>query len=282
MAWFSKVEPGPRLRVETRVKVPEGGLWERCPGCSEIIYKQEIETSFRTCPRCGHHFRIDARTRLRLTCDVDSVVEQDSNLESADPLDFKDTKRYRDRLRAARKKVGDGDAFVSALARVGGRQVSIGAFEFAFMGGSMGSAVGEKVARLFLRATEHRCPAVVFCATGGARMQEGILSLMQMAKTTAALSLFRSVRQPYFAVLTDPTTGGVAASFAMQGDVCIAEPRALVGFAGPRVINQTIGQDLPPGFQRSEFLLEHGMVDLIVPRPEIPGVLRQLIDLLAA
>ncbi|MFH1808498.1 MAG: acetyl-CoA carboxylase, carboxyltransferase subunit beta [Pseudomonadota bacterium] len=280
MAWFSKVAPGPRGPVETKVKLPEGGLWERCPSCNEIVYKDEREKNFQVCPRCTHHYRASARQRLLWTCDAASFVEHDANLAPSDPLDFKDSKRYRDRIKASRKAGPEGEAFVGGMGKIQGIPVSIGAFEFSFMGGSMGSVVGEKVARLFDRGREHTCPVILFCASGGARMQEGILSLMQMAKTTAALAAFRGVKQPYIPILTDPTTGGVAASFAMQGDVSIAEPKALVGFAGPRVIEQTIRQKLPEGFQRSEFLLQHGMLDLIVPRPELPATLARLIRLL--
>jgi len=281
MAWFTKVAPGLKERTETRVKVPEGGLWQRCPGCSEIVYNEEIEKNCQVCPRCLHHFRVSARQRIAMTCDPTSFIEHDAKLTAADPLDFKDSKRYKDRVRTARRSVNENEAIVCGMGRIGGRPISIGAFEFDFLGGSMGSAVGEKVVRLFDRAAEHRCPAIIFCASGGARMQEGVLSLMQMAKTTGALAQFRRIRQPYIPILTDPTTGGVAASFAMQGDVCLAEPKALIGFAGPRVIEQTIRQTLPPGFQHAEFLIEHGMVDLIVARPQIPETLGKLIDLLA-
>jgi len=281
MAWFSKVTPGPRAKVETKFKVPEGGLWQRCPNCSEIVYKQEIENNCNVCPRCTHHYRVGARQRLQMTCDPSTFTEHDQDLSAVDALDFKDSKRYRDRIKSSRKSAAENEAFVTGMGRLSGVPVSIGAFEFSYMGGSMGSVVGEKVTRLFDRASEHRCAAIIFCASGGARMQEGILSLMQMAKTTAALANFRRQRQPYIPILTDPTTGGVAASFAMLGDVCVAEPKALIGFAGPRVIEQSIRQTLPPGFQRSEFLLEHGMVDMIVERPAIPGRLKQLIDLLA-
>lgn len=275
MAWFSKVTPGPKAGAETKMRVPEGGLWERCTKCNEIAYKQEIEDNAQVCPRCGHHYRISARRRIEITCDPGSFVEFDQGLEPVDSLDFKDSKRYRDRLKAARKGP-ESEAFVGGMGRLDGMPISIGSFEFRFMGGSMGSVVGEKISRMFDRASEQRCPAILFCASGGARMQEGILSLMQMAKTTAALTRFRQVGQPYLPVLTDPTTGGVAASFAMQGDICIAEPDALIGFAGPRVIEQTIRQKLPEGFQRSEFLLEHGLVDMVVPRAEIPFMLAKL------
>lgn len=275
MAWFSKVTPGPKAGAETKVRVPEGGLWQRCAKCNEIVYKQEIEDNAQVCPRCGHHYRISARRRIEITCDPGSFVEFDQGLEPVDTLDFKDSKRYRDRLKAARKGP-ESEAFVGGMGRLDGMPISIGSFEFRFMGGSMGSVVGEKISRMFDRASEQRCPAIMFCASGGARMQEGILSLMQMAKTTAALTRFRQVRQPYLPVLTDPTTGGVAASFAMQGDICIAEPEALIGFAGPRVIEQTIRQKLPEGFQRSEFLLEHGLVDMVIPRAEIPAMLARL------
>ncbi|HYX91036.1 MAG TPA: acetyl-CoA carboxylase, carboxyltransferase subunit beta, partial [Myxococcaceae bacterium] len=244
-------------------------------------YREEIEKNLNVCPHCGHHMPWPSRARLLATLDPDSFEEFDKNLEPQDPLGFVDSKKYRERLKATRKSVGEGDAFVSGVGRLDGRRISVGCFLFEFMGGSMGSVVGEKVARVFERAVELECPAVIFSASGGARMQEGIYSLMQMAKTSAALARFRDIRKPYISVLLHPTTGGVAASFSWLGDVVLAEPKALIGFAGPRVIEQTIRQKLPEGFQRSEFLLEHGMLDAIVHRKDLRARLGQLLGLLA-
>lgn len=257
------------------------GLWSKCDGCAEILYRSDFEKAWNVCTACGHHASLPARRRIELVVDEGSFEEQDQTLASKDPLQFSDSKKYRDRVRQTHKATGELDAFISGLARIGGRQVSLGTFNFAFMGGSMGSVVGEKVTRVFERATALRCPAIVFSSSGGARMQEGIFSLMQMAKTSAAIARFRETSQPYISVLLNPTTGGVAASFAWLGDVVIAEPKALIGFAGPRVIEQTIRQKLPEGFQRSEFLLEKGMIDTIVPRGELRERLIQLIGLLA-
>jgi acetyl-CoA carboxylase carboxyl transferase subunit beta len=279
MAWYHKV-PAPKLPAQDKRARLEG-LWIRCDECGEIIYKQEVERNLEVCPKCGEHFELPVRRRLDLVLDPGSFLEHDRGLESTDPLQFTDSKKYRDRIRAAAKGAGETEAFVSGIGRLAGREVSIGAFHFGFMGGSMGSVVGEKVTRIFERATDRRIPAIVFSASGGARMQEAIFSLMQMAKCSAALARFRHVRQPYISVLLDPTTGGVAASFAFQGDVILAEPRALIGFAGPRVIEQTLRQKLPEGFQRSEFLLKHGMIDAIVPRKELRERLAQLLGLLS-
>jgi len=232
------------------------------------------------CTECGHHFRVGALRRLETFCDPGSFQEKDADLKPRDILDFFDSKSYAERLKASIKKTGINDAFIAGSAKLCGRSVEVGAFEFAFMGGSMGTVVGEKVSRVFDRAYENKCPAIVFHSSGGARMQEGLLSLMQMAKTTVALSKMKAAGIPYFSVMTDPTTGGVAASFAMLGDVNIAEPEALVGFAGPRVIEQTISQTLPEGFQRSEFLLQHGMIDAIVPRKELRAYVDRMIGFL--
>ena len=256
------------------------GLWIKCDGCGEIIYKQDVEKNLEVCPKCDEHFPLPVRRRLDLVLDPGTFVEHDVGLESTDPLQFSDSRKYRERLKASQKSAAEGEAFVSGFGRIAGRDVSIGAFHFGFMGGSMGSVVGEKVTRVFERATERRLPAIVFSASGGARMQEAIFSLMQMAKSSAALARFRQVQKPYISVLLDPTTGGVAASFAFLGDVIVAEPRALIGFAGPRVIEQTIRQKLPEGFQRSEFLLKHGMIDAIVHRKEMRDRLAQLLGLL--
>jgi acetyl-CoA carboxylase carboxyl transferase subunit beta len=282
MAWFTKnkklksrSDRAPRLQAKGEV-----GVWKKCVACGEVAYTQDWERNWNVCPACGHHEALPVQRRLEMVCDPASFEELDQDLTPQDPLGFSDQKRYKDRLRAAAKKVGMREAFVSGAARIAGKDVSIGSFAFEFMGGSMGSVVGEKVARVFDRAYERRIPAIVFSSTGGARMQEGIFSLMQMAKTSAALHRFRSVRKPYVSVMLHPTTGGVAASFAWLGDVVIAEPKALIGFAGPRVIEQTIREKLPPGFQRSEFLLEHGMIDAIVERPQLRERLSLLVGLL--
>ena len=282
MAWFSKK---PRISTGARPDEPSPsrmeGLWSKCDGCHEILYRQELEKNLNVCPLCGHHMAWPARERLANLLDEGSFEEHDRGLEAQDPLGFTDSKRYRDRLKSSRKSTGEDDAFISGTGRIDGVQVSVGCFVFNFMGGSMGSVVGEKVTRVFERAHQLGIPAIIFSASGGARMQEGIFSLMQMAKTSAAISRFREVRKPYISVLLHPTTGGVAASFSWLGDVIIAEPRALIGFAGPRVIEQTIRQKLPEGFQRSEFLLDHGMIDLIVARREMKENLSRLIGLLA-
>ncbi len=271
----------PKVKGENKKASVPSGLWRLCEGCSTASLAEDIDVVLKTCPNCGHHFRIGGRERLELFLDAESWREMAADLSSADPLKFKDSKRYADRVKAAQKSTDEDDAFVLAEGRLYGKPVVAGAFEFRFMGGSMGSVVGEKVAIAFELASEHGCPVVVFSASGGARMQEGIFSLMQMAKTSAAISRFRETGQPYISVLTDPTTGGVAASFALLGDVIIAEPGALVGFAGPRVIEQTIRQTLPDGFQRSEFLLEHGVIDMIVPRRELRDRVAHLVDMLS-
>jgi len=278
MAWYHRV-PAPKLPPEQRKSRMEG-LWIKCDGCGEIIYKADVEKNLEVCPKCDEHYPLPVRKRLDLVLDPGTFDECDVGLESTDPLQFTDSKRYRDRIKASARTASESEAFVSGLGRLAGREVSIGAFHFGFMGGSMGSVVGEKVTRIFERATERKIPSIIFSASGGARMQEAIFSLMQMAKSSAALSRYRSVRQPYISVLLDPTTGGVAASFAFLGDVILAEPKALIGFAGPRVIEQTIRQKLPEGFQRSEFLLKHGMIDAIVHRKEMRDRLAQLLGLL--
>ena len=263
-------------------KVTTEGLWIKCEACREIVYRADVEKNARTCPRCHTPFRLSARERLDLLLDPGSFEERDAGLRSQDPLGFKDNRgRYTDRLRSAREKTGREDALVSGLGRIGGHPVVVCVFEFGFMGGSMASVVGEKITRAIELATRKRTPLLVVTCSGGARMQEGVLSLMQMAKTSAALGRLRDERVPYFAVLADPTTGGVTASFAMLGDVILAEPRALIGFAGPRVIQETIRQPLPEGFQRSEFLLEHGMLDLVVDRKDLRETLRRLLAFFA-
>ncbi len=284
MPWFSKREKVksnsvPKAAGPTPAKKGEG-LWTKCDGCSEIVYTQEWERNWNVCPLCGHHDALPVRRRLEMVLDPGTFQELDTELTPQDPLGFSDSKRYKDRLKSTYKATGMKDAFISGVGAIEGKPVSLGSFAFEFMGGSMGSVVGEKVARVIDRAFERRIACIVFSSTGGARMQEGIFSLMQMAKTSAALSRFRSIRKPYVSVMLHPTTGGVAASFAWLGDVVIAEPKALIGFAGPRVIEQTIREKLPEGFQRSEFLLEHGMIDAIVPRLEMREKLAQALKLL--
>jgi len=269
MAWWSRTSG---LEVEPKKSVPKG-IWIKCEKCTATLYERDLLENLRVCSSCGHHLKMSTNDRIGMMLDGE-WVEHDTKLESSDPLGFRvDGKKYSDQLKAAHKKVGAGDAYRAGTATIGGIPVEAGFFVFEFMGGSMGSVVGEKITRQFERAYAHRRPAILFSASGGARMQEGALSLMQMAKTSAARSRLREARVPYIAVLLDPTTGGVAASVAMLGDVIFAEPDALIGFAGPRVIEQTIRQQLPAGFQRSEFLLEHGMVDQVVKRADLKNQL---------
>lgn len=282
-AWFSKK---PRIAQVDPVdddskSAPSRmeGLWVKCDSCGEILYRADLEKQLNVCPACSFHLGWPARQRLASLLDGGVFEEHDTGLEPLDPLGFSDSKKYKDRLRVTRKNLGEHDAFISGLGKIDGAQVSLGCFVFEFMGGSMGSVVGEKVTRVFERAFDLKCAAIVFSSSGGARMQEGIFSLMQMAKTSAAIARFRAVKKPYISVMLHPTTGGVAASFAWLGDVIFAEPKALIGFAGPRVIEQTIRQKLPEGFQRSEFLLEHGMIDAIVHRKDLRARVSQLIAL---
>jgi len=283
MAWFSKKPRVAPADPEGDDKQPSRmqGLWSKCEECDEIVYRQELEKNLNVCPSCGHHMQWPARARLEAVMDEGSFHEADRQLLPQDPLGFVDSRKYRDRLKATAKSVGENDAFIAGMGRIDGHPVSVACFVFDLMGGSMGSVVGEKVARVFERASENACSALIFSAAGGARMQEGIFSLMQMAKTSAALARFRTVRKPYISVMLNPSTGGVAASFAWLGDVVLAEPKALIGFAGPRVIEQTIRQKLPEGFQRSEFLLEHGMIDAIIQRKDTRQKLGQLLGLMA-
>jgi acetyl-CoA carboxylase carboxyl transferase subunit beta len=282
MAWFSRKKEPPEAEAPPRRKVVIAeGLWIKCDSCKEIVYRTEVERAGRVCPKCRYPFRITARERIQSLADAGSFEERDSGLRSTDPLGFKDSKRYRDRLRAAQEKTGLSEAVISGVARIGGFSTALCCFDFDFMGGSMASVVGEKLARAIELAVQKRLPVIIVSASGGARMQEGILSLMQMAKTAAALERLASERLPYISILTDPTTGGVTASFAMLGDVIIAEPRALIGFAGPRVIAETIRQPLPDGFQRSEFLLAHGQVDMVVERRDLRETLRRLLAFFA-
>jgi acetyl-CoA carboxylase carboxyl transferase subunit beta len=273
MAWFRKTKTPKPIRADRpRSTVPEG-LWVKCDSCKEIIYSRDLDRNLRVCPRCDHHFRIDAPARIALLLDDAEPRELFAGIAPVDPLGFRDSKRYRDRLRSAQQAAGAKDAVVVVAGRLDGIPVILAVMEYRFMGGSMGSVVGEKITRAIERAIEKELPLVVVSASGGARMQEGVLSLMQMAKISAALSRLRAARLPYLSVLTDPTTGGVTASFAMLGDLNIAEPGALICFAGPRVIEQTIRQSLPEGFQRSEFLLDHGFLDLVVPRAALKETL---------
>jgi acetyl-CoA carboxylase carboxyl transferase subunit beta len=279
-AWFRRKSEGDAEARGKKVVIAEG-LWIKCDSCKEIVYRAEVERGGRVCPKCRYAFRMGARERIGLLADAGSFEEHDRGITSADPLGFKDSKRYRDRVRAARDKSGGNEAVVTGLVRLGGYPTVLCAFDFAFLGGSMGSAVGEKLTRAIELAIAKHFPVIIIAASGGARMQEGILSLMQMAKTSAALERLATQRLPFISVLTDPTTGGVTASFAMLGDVILAEPRALIGFAGPRVIAETIRQPLPDGFQRSEFLLEHGQLDLIVERRDLKETLRRLLAFFA-
>lgn len=279
MAWFKKSK-APIAPVETKkVQIPEG-VWTKCKNCDEIIYSKEIERNLNVCPKCDYHFRISARERIALVLDEGSFQEIDAEMQSVDFLNFKDSKRYKDRIKAAAKKAGGGEAVVCGEGTIDSLPVAVSVFEFSYLGGSMGSVVGEKITRAIELGLEKRMPVIVFSSSGGARMQESILSLMQMAKTSAALAKLKAAGIPFISVLTDPTTGGVTASFAMLGDINMAEPRALIGFAGPRVIEQTIRQKLPEGFQRSEYLLEHGMVDMIVQRQEMKQKLSQILRIL--
>ena len=266
MAWWQRTQG---LAEQPKKSVPKG-VWTKCERCSTTLYEVDLDANLKVCTSCNHHFRMSTADRISMIVDEGSWQEHDRELESGDPLGFRvDGKRYADQVKGALKKVGAGDAYRAGTSTIGGIPAEVGFFVFEFMGGSMGSVVGEKITRQFERAIAHKRPAILFSASGGARMQEGVLSLMQMAKTSAARSKMRELRVPYIAVLLHPTTGGVAASVAMLGDLIIAEPDALIGFAGPRVIEQTIRQQLPPGFQRSEFLLEHGMVDMVVSRKDL-------------
>lgn len=280
MAWFNK-DKAPRGRVvDKRINMPEG-LWIKCNHCSEIIYRKEAERNLNVCPNCNYHFRISARERTRLIADEDSFRELFEGVRPCDPLSFKDEKDYTDRLKEAEKKSDLPEAVVCGEVKIKGRAVILAVMDFAFLGGSMGSVVGEKVSRAIETAIEQRCPLVIISSSGGARMQEGLLSLMQMAKTAAALVKLSEAGLPFISILTDPTTGGVTASYAMLGDLILAEPKALIGFAGPRVIEQTIRQKLPDGFQRSEYLLRHGMLDMIVERKSLRDTLSLVLQWLA-
>jgi acetyl-CoA carboxylase carboxyl transferase subunit beta len=279
VTWFEKIMPS-RIKTERRTRSVPEGLWIKCPACDAVLYRAELERNLQVCPKCSHHMRIEARDRLERFLDPGTGQELAADVEPEDPLKFRDSKKYRDRLTVAQKTVGEKDALIVMAGRLQGIEVVACAFEFRFLGGSMGSVVGER----FTRAAEHclanRWPLVCFSSSGGARMQEGLLSLLQMSKTSAVLARLAQARLPFVSVLTNPTTGGVSASLAMLGDLNIAEPKALIGFAGPRVIEQTVRETLPEGFQRSEFLLEHGAIDLIVDRRDLRDRIAVLLALL--
>ncbi len=275
MSWIDKLKAG------IGKKTPKDeDLWVNCKKCKEQIYVAELEDNLKVCPKCEYHFRLDARQRIHLLIDHETFVEKDHNLTSPDPLKFKDTKKYKDRMRATIKKNATNDAIITGSGMMDGLPIEIAVFDFSFMGGSMGSVVGEKITRAIERAIENHVPMIIVSCSGGARMQEGIFSLMQMAKTSSALQQLSQKKIPYISLLTDPTMGGVSASFSMLGDIILAEPGALIGFAGPRVIEQTIKQKLPAGFQRAEFQLEHGLIDNVVHRKDLKATLTQLLDLL--
>ncbi len=281
MSWFKKKEDLEKEEKERR----EGqrfsdDLWIKCNSCNQMIYRKMIEQNFQVCPKCNYHFQIPARKRIESLIDPGTFIEYDEDMVSSDPLEFKDTKRYPHRIKESQETTGQKDAIICGEGKIEGQPVMIGIFEFNFMGGSLGSVVGEKITRLIERAIEKRVGVVIFCASGGARMQEGILSLMQMAKMSAALARLHEAGLPYISVLTDPTTGGVTASIGMLGDVIIAEPKAMIGFAGPRVIKETIRAELPEGFQRAEYLFEHGMIDLIVERKDLRHTIALILEIL--
>jgi acetyl-CoA carboxylase carboxyl transferase subunit beta len=278
MSWFSRNKPKLEEQNDEEKRVKTEGIFVKCLECENPLYKRELKESLQVCTHCGYHFRLDARSRLNSIFDEGEYEKLDEEITSTDPLGFVDTKPYIERIEQAKKASGLPEAIVSGKGKVGGHLAYAGAMDMSFIGGSMGSAVGEKITRLIERAIETRGAVIIFAASGGARMQEGTLSLMQMAKISAALSQFHDARLPFISVLTDPTTGGVTASFAMLGDVIIGEPKALIGFAGPRVIEQTIRQKLPKGFQRSEFLLEHGMLDMVVDRREMRDTIIRLLN----
>ena len=282
MTWFEKIIPS-RITTERRTRSVPEGLWIKCEACDAVLYRAELERNINVCPKCSHHMRIEARERLKRFLDPGSGSELATGIEPEDPLKFRDTKRYRDRLLATQKSIGETDALIVMAGTLTGLEIVAVAFEFRFMGGSMGSVVGEKFVRAIDHCIRYRMPLVSFAASGGARMQEGLYSLLQMAKTSAGLARLSRERLPFVSVLTDPTTGGVSASLAMLGDLNIGEPHALIGFAGPRVIEQTVRETLPEGFQRSEFLLEHGALDMIIDRRDqrerIASLLRLLLRL---
>ncbi|HSP86963.1 MAG TPA: acetyl-CoA carboxylase, carboxyltransferase subunit beta [Ignavibacteriaceae bacterium] len=278
MAWFKRSKEN--ISPETQKKELPDGLWEKCPSCNEIIHKKQLEQNLWTCTKCNHHFRIGSTEYIEILLDKNSFKELDKKMRSADPLNFEDTKKYSQRIQDTIKKVGMNDAIRTGTGKINDLEVAFGCMDFSFIGGSMGSVVGEKIARLTDRAFKSKIPLIILSSSGGARMMEGAYSLMQLAKTSARLARFSELGIPYISVMTDPTTGGTTASYAMLGDVHIAEPGALIGFAGPRVIKQTIGKDLPEGFQRSEFLLEQGFVDVISHRKDLKETIFNVLTLL--
>ena len=278
MPWFRRSKDN--ILPDTQKKELPDGLWEKCPSCSEIIHKKQLEINLWTCLKCDHHFRIGSEEYIRILLDKGSFKEMDKKMRASDPLDFKDTKKYSDRISDTIKKLNLYDAVRTGTGKMEGREVTLGCMDFQFIGGSMGAVVGEKLARLIDKAYKNKIPLIIISKSGGARMMEAAYSLMQMAKTSSRLARLADAGIPYISVLTDPTTGGTTASYAMLGDIHIAEPKALIGFAGPRVIKQTIGRDLPPGFQTSEFLLEHGFVDLISHRKELRNTIIRILDVL--
>ena len=275
MTWIDKI----KSKASIKKNLDPTDLWVECSDCKNNIYVADLEKNLRVCPQCNYHFRISAKQRINQLIDEGTFIEHDHNLIATDPLKFKDSKKYKDRLRTSYKKGFTSDAIISGSGHIKNNPVEICVFEFSFMGGSMGVVAGEKITRSIERAITNQTSLIIISCSGGARMQEGILSLMQMAKTSAALSKLAKERLPYISVLTDPTMGGVSASFAMLGDIIIAEPNALIGFAGPRVIEQTIQQKLPDGFQRAEFLLDHGLIDQVVHRKDLKNILRQILSL---
>jgi acetyl-CoA carboxylase carboxyl transferase subunit beta len=278
MPWFRRSKEN--ILPDTQKQELPDGLWEKCPSCSEIIHKKQLEINLWTCLKCDHHFRIGSEEYIRILLDKGSFKEMDKKMRASDPLDFKDTKKYSDRISDTIKKLNLYDAVRTGTGKMEGREVALGCMDFQFIGGSMGAVVGEKLARLIDKAYKNKIPLIIISKSGGARMMEAAYSLMQMAKTSSRLARLADAGVPYISVLTDPTTGGTTASYAMLGDIHIAEPKALIGFAGPRVIKQTIGKDLPPGFQTSEFLLEHGFVDLISHRKELRNTIIRILDVL--
>ena len=278
MAWFTRSKPGMEESGDAERRVRTEGLWLKCEHCGQVIWRKALEENLQVCPKCDHHFRIDARTRLGLLFDNGTYEEFDRDLVSSDPLNFVDSKTYKDRLRSTQAATSLPDAIISAAGNVNGRRINICALELRFIGGSMGAVVGEKITRAIERSIETKTPLVIVSASGGARMQEGAVSLMQLGKISAALMRLDDARVPFISVLTDPTTGGVTASFAMLGDLNIGEPGAQIGFAGPRVIEQTIRQKLPEGFQTSEFLLQHGFLDAVVKRSELKDYISKAFD----
>jgi len=279
MAWFKRSREN--ISPDTQKKELPDGLWEKCPGCGEIVHKRQLEANLWTCAKCSYHFRIGSTEYIDIILDEGTFKETDKKMRSADPLNFTDSKKYSSRVQETIKKTGLNDAVRTGLGKLNGADIALACMDFRFIGGSMGSVVGEKIARIIDRANKNKYPLIIISASGGARMMEGAFSLMQMAKTSSRLARLAESKVPYISVLTDPTTGGTTASYAMLGDVHIAEPQALIGFAGPRVIKQTIGKDLPEGFQTSEFLQEHGFVDIVVHRKELKNTISNILSLLS-